>query len=328
MLLNEAKTRFFDIVEKLSNDDKEQFFEWISKILKKDNYESKLQLTDEDILQSYAARIRDLVPVDATLESENIIFQNTGPDSDCKPKTTIHVDAFLYDDELMEYMIDEGIIKPHYCKDCFSSNIERKEFISHSLSIVQQCYIFKHLIPQFCSLEGKVILDLGSRMGAVIYGANILTNGKCRVIGIEMNHDWCDLQRLMIKDKEATLKRNDNGIIDIEVCEGNILDYRDVLLQADIIIMNNVFSFFNDVNEQKTLWTFVFKNLKKGSLLIHNPKLDSDFFSHLKLDFNYEDVIEPLNYKAVLKKFAAGDENKKADCDEIRIYRILSPLPV
>uniref|UniRef100_A0A0N5BI03 Arsenite methyltransferase n=1 Tax=Strongyloides papillosus TaxID=174720 RepID=A0A0N5BI03_STREA len=333
MTLNQVKSDFLNLLNKLDSNEKELFSEWVLSVLKKDvkyvseSLEPTNEISDEDILDSIASRLRDMVPVDATLTSENVIFQETGPDSDCKPNTTIHVDAFLYDDEFMEYMIEEGTIQPHYCVDCLSSNIQRKNFISHSLSTLQQRYIFNFLLPQFTSFENKIILDLGSRMGAVMYGANIYSGGKSKVIGIEMNKDWCKIQREIISSEKDLLKKNNDGIVDIEVVEGNILDYANILNSADIITMNNVFSFFNDKKEQKKLWKFVFQNLKSGALLVHNPKLDDEYFDHLNMDFNIYDVIEPLSFKSVLKKFSAGDKNIKADCNEIRIYKIKTPLP-
>ncbi|CEF64164.1 Methyltransferase domain-containing protein [Strongyloides ratti] len=331
--LNEAKNEFINLIYKLDKNNKTLFKEWVFSILKNDvkcipePLESNYDFTDEDVLEAFASRVRDMVPVEATFNSENVIFQESGPDSDCKKNTTIHLDAFLYDDQLMEYMIEEGIIQCYYCLDCLSSNVQKKTFISHSLSILQQRYIFNYLVPQFTTLEGKVILDLGSRMGAVMYGANIYSNGKSKVIGIEMNRDWCNIQREIIGGEKEALKKNSDGEVDIEVVEGNILDYANILNKADITIMNNVFSFFNDIEEQKKLWKFVFQNLKNGSFLVHNPKLDNEYFAHLNLDFNIYDVIEPLTYKNVLKKFADGDKNIKADCNEIRIYRIKNSLP-
>ncbi len=42
--------------------------------------------------------------------------------SDCDPKTTIHVDAFLYDDDLVDNLCDEGKLPRNYCTECGSRN--------------------------------------------------------------------------------------------------------------------------------------------------------------------------------------------------------------
>lgn len=40
-------------------------------------------------------------------------------------------------------------------------------FISHSTSVTQMKYIFRYLLPD---LSGKIIVDVGSRFGPVLYG--------------------------------------------------------------------------------------------------------------------------------------------------------------
>lgn len=44
------------------------------------------------------------------------------------------------------------------------------DIISHSLSVAAILYIFHSVLP---SLSGKVVLDIGSRLGAVLYGVMI-----------------------------------------------------------------------------------------------------------------------------------------------------------
>lgn len=44
--------------------------------------------------------------------------------SNCCPNTTVHVDAFLYDDDEVDDLEKEGKLKRYYCRDCGSKNIE------------------------------------------------------------------------------------------------------------------------------------------------------------------------------------------------------------
>lgn len=45
-------------------------------------------------------------------------------------------------------------------------------YISHSISRRALCYMFKTCLPK---LKGKTVLDVGSRLGAVLYGVGILS---------------------------------------------------------------------------------------------------------------------------------------------------------
>jgi hypothetical protein len=37
---------------------------------------------------------------------------------------TVHVDEFLYDEEDVEELVQDGKLKRNYCKDCGSKNID------------------------------------------------------------------------------------------------------------------------------------------------------------------------------------------------------------
>jgi hypothetical protein len=41
---------------------------------------------------------------------------------DCDPSTTIHVDAFLYDDDLVDELCDQEKLPRNYCVSCGSKN--------------------------------------------------------------------------------------------------------------------------------------------------------------------------------------------------------------
>ena len=42
--------------------------------------------------------------------------------SDCDPSTTVHVDSFLYSEEDIDRLCDEGKMSRCYCQDCGSHN--------------------------------------------------------------------------------------------------------------------------------------------------------------------------------------------------------------
>lgn len=56
-------------------------------------------------------------------------------------------------------------------------------------------FLFKALLPP---IDDKIILDVGSRLGAVLYGACLFTKSN-KIIGVEINNEFCKLQNDVIK---------------------------------------------------------------------------------------------------------------------------------
>jgi chemotaxis methyl-accepting protein methylase len=71
----------------------------------------------------------------------------------------------------------------------------------------------------------------------------------------------------------------------IEIIEANITDRPDVVVSADVIIMNNVFEFFLEPEEQISVWRFLRQTTKRGTLLVTEPPLE-ETFSHLQVSIN------------------------------------------
>jgi len=68
----------------------------------------------------------------------------------------------------------------------------------------------------------------------------------------------------------------------IEIIEANIADRPDVVVSADVIILNNVFEFFLEPKEQISIWRFLRQTIKPGTLLVTLPPLE-ETFSHLQV---------------------------------------------
>jgi len=71
----------------------------------------------------------------------------------------------------------------------------------------------------------------------------------------------------------------------IEVVEANIADRPDVVVSADVIIMNNVFEFFLEPEKQISVWRFLRQTIKPGTLLVTVPPLE-ETFSHLQVSIS------------------------------------------
>ena len=126
----------------------------------------------------------------------------------------------------------EGLLARSYCLDCGSRKIEDLTYITHSCSKERLQFIFGDLLP---SLEGKTVVDVGSRLGAVLYGAYYYSDAS-KIVGIEINKDFCKLQEDTVA-KFGLKKR-------IKIVLGNMCAQTELLASADVIVLNNVFSWF------------------------------------------------------------------------------------
>ncbi len=97
--------------------------------------EPSLVLTSEDyedsVLQEIAKELREKLPITGNTASEVFHFPSTGDvrlkvlitysqNSDCNESNTAHVDAFLFDDDEVDELVDEGKMSRNYCLDCGS----------------------------------------------------------------------------------------------------------------------------------------------------------------------------------------------------------------
>ncbi|CAJ0944328.1 unnamed protein product, partial [Ranitomeya imitator] len=90
----------------------------------------------------------------------------------------------------------------HWCKMLFlvaeaqiiSVALMCLDFLSHSFSILELRFIFHHVLPD---LSGKIVLDVGSRLGAVLYAGYIYSFAS-KLQGVEINAEFCELQEKII----------------------------------------------------------------------------------------------------------------------------------
>jgi hypothetical protein len=68
------------------------------------------------------------------------------------------------------------------------------------------------------------------------------------VTGVEMNQYFCDVSREMLEK---------HGMADrAQVIQADIRDRADLLKAADVIILNNVFEFFFEHDQQAAFWVW------------------------------------------------------------------------
>ena len=89
----------------------------------------------EVIMRAAAEDIRSKLPIDAVLKSEKILVPEAATaavaganDADAEAQTSpafdaatsVHVDSFLYDDDAIDDLVEEGKFSRHYCTKCMS----------------------------------------------------------------------------------------------------------------------------------------------------------------------------------------------------------------
>ncbi|XP_058801818.1 uncharacterized protein LOC131674805 [Phymastichus coffea] len=317
MSLKEAKEKFKALFASVDKKNKVKFIDFVYEQLvscnnlgepyEDEDSEKHEGLLDDPIstLNNIAEEIKKKVPVSAILSSEKISPPKTGQNADCLSDITVHVDEFLYDDDDIEDLAEDGKLKRNYCMDCGSKNIEPLIFISHSMSRKSVYYVFNDCLP---TLENKIVLDVGSRLGVVLYGAYVLTDAS-QIIGVEMNEDLCKLQREIIEK----YKMQDR----IEVMCKKIEESDDVVKSADVIVINNAFEFYVTDEKQVEIWQFLKSNIKSKCILVTRPHLETTF-ENLDTGINLKTWVKP--YRLNGEEIATSNEEEFCD---LNFYEIL-----
>ncbi|XP_062252930.1 uncharacterized protein zgc:109986 isoform X2 [Platichthys flesus] len=249
MDFSQASSELKQLLSKVDPPELQKVLTWI-----RDSDELDQLLVDNRkvMLRSIADDLRTSLPPDAMLPSE--MQQRARP--------TVHVDAFLYEDEQVDALCEEGTMSRTFCLACGSQRTAPLDFISHSFSVSELQFLFQNVLPD---LSGRTLVDVGSRLGAVLYGGHVYSSAS-RLIGLELSEDFVRLQNDMLQK----YKLNDR----VQVHQADVCT-QDVLLQnTDVLVMNNVFEYFMEPSEQIKAWRYIMKNLvKTGSLLVTVPSL-------------------------------------------------------
>ncbi|XP_065105046.1 uncharacterized protein [Paramisgurnus dabryanus] len=306
MNLNDAKNEILQVLSKTDRQHLPKLVEWLKT---SDDLDDFLVDNQSIILQSIAEDLRASLPLDAMAPSETMAIQKTCQ----KTHPTVHVDAFLYDDEMVDSLCEEGKMSRNYCLSCGSHRTAPLEFISHSFSIPELKFLFHNVLPD---LTGKLVMDVGSRLGAVLYGG-YLYSAAAQLVGVEISLEFVQLQTMAV-EKYGFSDR-------IQVIHGDIRSQSALLQNADVLIMNNVFEYFMQPSDQMQAWQFISQNFrKKGALLVTVPSIQESLallqenvsLEMLPLSQWIEEV--PLDYTVYVKNDTDADSLK-----QIHLYRVL-----
>ncbi|XP_076816754.1 uncharacterized protein LOC143462456 [Clavelina lepadiformis] len=261
MDLEIAKQKFIEFTSGIKSEDLCDFINWIT-----ESDEFSFKESSDIVLESIAEDIRGVVPFEAVLPSESTYIPTTGRNADCTKDFTIHVDNFLFTDDYLDDMVEQGKFSRNYCTACGSRDTKPLTFVSHSASPSTLKFIFKKALPD---LSNKTVVDIGSRLGSILYGAHLYTSCP-RIIGIEINRDLCEIQKGIIEKYEMKER--------VSVINDDVNNCSNVLMSADVVVMNNVFEFFADTCRVLELWKFIISTVRgPNKLLLTIPSLEESF---------------------------------------------------
>ncbi|KAI6068478.1 Methyltransf-11 domain-containing protein [Aix galericulata] len=176
----------------------------------------------------------------------------------------------------VDSLCEEERMNRNYCTECGSYKTASLEFISHSFSLMKLKFLYQHVLPD---LTGKVVVDVGSRVGAELFVLSIPSPWS-------RNADFCQLQEMSIT-KYQLIDRIKTSVFRLHF-------FRRLMF---VVVMNNVFEYFLDRLEQARAWEFIACNVKKRGSLVTAPSL-KDLLSKLQTDIQLSQwVVEvQLNY--------------------------------
>ncbi|KAJ3388938.1 hypothetical protein HDU92_001289 [Lobulomyces angularis] len=188
---------------------------------------------------------------------------------------TVHVDNFIYRDEDVDELCEAGKLNRNICADCHSLNVQ-------PASLHQLRWLFEVAIPSL-GLHNFTLLDVGSRLGSVLYSAYLYSSAK-KIIGVEINEYFHNLQLKVVKQEKLD-DRISLYLNDITSDAGlNLLS----TVSPQIIIFNNVFQFFIGEKDEKSgntsksklrkIWEVISNSIRKsGTIVVSIPSLEEQF---------------------------------------------------
>jgi len=283
--IRKAKTDFGKIISSLNDEELHEFIHYIKEAvaqqekiehccsedlqdeLEREQEEDRIAQANEQ-LNKIVLDLRKKLPLNAEAPDETITIPKNSKEFEGFTKdNTVNVDSFLYDEKALDELEENENFSFNYCADCLSRNIKPLNFISHSASIVKLNYLFNVALKDDMK-NIKNLVDVGSRLGAVLYTAYYYTPIE-NIIGVELNPTFSRLTTNVIQDYNMDENR-------IKVYCDNILNRATELQNADIVVLNNVFQFFiKKMAAQRKLWNFLHDNItKKGAIIIAMPSLE------------------------------------------------------
>ena len=257
-------------------------------------------------LIAIAQELRAKLPTSALVASEAIRWP-TEASNEYPESSTVHVDAFLYDDDDVELLSSQGLLPRSFCKGCGSKDTSPLTFISHSLSQRALRFIFTALLPPM-EMVGKTVLDVGSRLGCVLY-AGLLYSPHAKFFGVEMNRELATLTA-------ETLQKWGLGDRGAVACQ-DLRQSQNLVVSANVVVLHNVFQFFLPPQEQAECWLYLKQQVVPGTLILSSPALPEQ-----QLPFDATTWVTELPSQDKAAKYAGSDEELFEELSNLHLYRV------
>uniref|UniRef100_A0A8C7DGX8 Zgc:109986 n=1 Tax=Oncorhynchus kisutch TaxID=8019 RepID=A0A8C7DGX8_ONCKI len=146
------------------------------------------------------------------------------------PQPTLHEDAFLYVEETVDTLCEEGKMSHNHCLKCGSHKTAPmgRFFISHS-SILELQFLFQHVLP----VTGRLV--------------GYLYSSAARLVGVEISAEFIRLQNMAVEKYGFGVSL---CLTFPQVIHANNMTQDSLLQNSDFHIMNNVFEYFLQPNDQ------------------------------------------------------------------------------
>ncbi|XP_019734467.1 uncharacterized protein LOC109521210 isoform X1 [Hippocampus comes] len=300
MNLREAQSELRQLLSRVEPSQLPKLLDWMRT---SDELDEMLVDNNQVILRCIADDIRDSLPTDAMLACEANALHKMKQ----RARPTVHVDAFLYDDEHVDSLCEAGRMSRCYCLKCGSCSTAPLDFVSHSFSMCELLFLFQNVLPD---LRGRTLVDVGSRLGAVLYGGYVYSSAS-RLVGVEISEEFVQLQNKIVLKYGMDAR--------VQVIHADVCTQEALLRNADVVVMNNVFEYFMEPGEQVRTWRFIMQAFRKrGSLLVTVPGLH-EALQPLQEPLPAGWVEElPLDYHVYVGKDADPE-----DLRQIHLYRVL-----
>ncbi|XP_027891534.1 uncharacterized protein LOC114155706 isoform X1 [Xiphophorus couchianus] len=300
MNADEARLKLRELLGQVNPSELPKLLDWMKN---SDELDQLLLDNNKVILQSIAEDLRARLPVDAMLPSETAAQHKMQQ----RQRPTVHVDSFLYSEDQVDALCEEGAMSRNYCLSCGSFRTAPLDFISHSFSVSELQFLFQNVLPD---LSGRTVVDVGSRLGAVLYGGYVYSSAS-RLIGLELSEDFVRLQNDML---------HKYGLSDrVQVLHANVCTQEVLLQGADVLVMNNVFEYFMEPTKQIGAWKFIMQAFRRrGALLVTVPSLQESLDAlQVPLPPGWVEEL-PVDYNVYLGRDADPEELR-----QIHLYRVV-----
>ncbi|XP_022053566.1 uncharacterized protein zgc:109986 isoform X1 [Acanthochromis polyacanthus] len=297
----EAKSELKQLLSRVDPSELPKLLDWMKN---SDDLDDFLLDNRTVILQNISDDLRTRLPLNAMLASETTAHLKI---QQCS-RPTLHVDSFLYDEDQVDSLCEDGTMSRTFCLNCGSQKTAALDFVSHSFSISELRFLFQNVLPD---LSGRTLVDVGSRLGAVLYGGYVYSSAS-RLLGLEISEEFVQLQNEMLQKYQLTDRVQ---VIHADVCTQEVL-----LQNTDVLVMNNVFEYFMEPSEQIRAWRFIIQSFRKsGSLLVSTPSLQESLGA-LQQEALLPGWVEelPVDYNVYL-----GRDSDPENLRQIHLYRVM-----